>query len=237
MRRVIPIAKDDVSPSLAAVLRSQGIPEGTAASERVMQLAEMSLIIYRELSAPVGLVMEIGREEFAAVYYGQGLNERSAPLGRIAPAAERLALFAITLGKDVSDRISLLFDEQEFALGALLDGVASESAEMASHVLESQYQEHLKLNGLLNAGLGLLPFSPGYCGWHISAQRKLFDILQAEEIGIYLGETFLMEPLKSVSGVIVAAPKEAFVFDDDFPFCATCRTRTCRERIQAVLAQ
>ena len=237
MRQIIPITKDAVSPSLAAVLRSQGISEGTAASERVMQLAEMSLIIYHELSAPVGLVMEINREEFTAVYQGQGLNEKSTPLGQIAPAAERLALFAITLGKDVSDRISLLFDEQEFALGALLDGVASESAEMASQVLESEYQEYLKRNGLLKAGIGLLPFSPGYCGWHISAQRKLFDVLQADEIGIFLGESFLMEPLKSVSGVFVAAPKEAFAFDDDFPFCATCRTRTCRERIQAVLAQ
>ena len=237
MRRIIPIAKNDISPSLAAILRSQGIPEGKAASKGVMQLAEMSLIIFRELSTPVALVMEIGREDFAAVYHGQGLNEKSAPLGQIAPAAERQALFAITLGKAVSDRISLLFDEQEFALGALLDGAASESAELASQVLEFEYQGYLKQNGLLHAGRGVLPFSPGYCGWHISAQRTLFELLRPEEIGICLGESFLMEPLKSISGVFVAAPKEAFVFDDDFPFCATCRTRACRERIQSVLAQ
>jgi hypothetical protein len=44
-----------------------------------------------------------------------------------------------------------------------------------------------------------------------------------------------MHPLKSVSGVLVAAAREAFMFTDDFPFCRDCRTRSCRERIAAVL--
>jgi cobalamin-dependent methionine synthase I len=149
--------------------------------------------------------------------------------------ATQFALFAVTLGSGVSERISLLFDEQEFALGALLDGAASESAEIACRVTETEYRRALTLQGRLNNDHGVLPFSPGYCGWHISAQRLLFDLLRPGEIGIALGETFLMEPLKSISGVLVAAPKAAFLFDDDFPFCATCATRTCRDRIQAVV--
>jgi len=235
MRSVVTIKKSDIRPSLAVVLRSQGIDDPSSVSGRVKQLAEMALIILHDLATPAGIVMDIGRSEFEAVYRGEGLNEDSTPLSLIAPAAAQFALFAVTLGSGVSERISLLFDEQEFALGALLDGAASESAEMACRAIGTEYRRTLTLQGRLNNGHGVLPFSPGYCGWHISAQRSLFDLLRPGDIGIALGETFLMEPLKSVSAVLVAAPKEAFVFVDDFPFCATCATRTCRDRIQTVM--
>ncbi len=237
MRRTVSLNKDRVMPSLAAVLRSQGIPDRSLASKRVIEVAEMALIIHRELAAPAGIIMDIDHAAFDPVYRGLGLNEETTPLGLVAPAAEQLALFAITLGRAVSDRISLLFDEQEFALGSLLDSAASESAEMACEVLRSEYRRHLDGQGRFHAELGLLPFSPGYCGWHISAQRALFDVLQPGGIGLSLSETFLMEPLKSISGVFVAAPKPAFEFDDDFPYCTTCRTHTCRERIAELSVQ
>jgi hypothetical protein len=237
MREVISIGKEQVVPTLAAVLRTQGIPDRSLASERVTQLAEMALIVYRELTAPAGIMMEVDQDEFSAVYQGLGLNEESTPLDLIVPAAEQLALFAVTLGNAVSERIALLFDEQEFALGVLLDGTASAGAEIACNMLRTEYHSHLDQQEKLDSSFGVLPFSPGYCGWHISAQQKLFKTLEPGAIGISLSETFLMEPLKSVSGVFVVAPKAAFDFDDDFPFCTTCQTRTCRDRITDVMVQ
>ena len=53
---------------------------------------------------------------------------------------------------------------------------------------------------------GVLRYSPGYCGWHVSGQINLFNTLTPEKIGITLGESCLMNPLKSVSGVLVAGP-------------------------------
>jgi len=237
MRKTVSLIKEKVMPSLPAVLRTQGIPDRALASQRVIELAEMALLIHRELAAPAGIVMEISPEKFGAVYQGVGLNEDSTPLDLIAPKADQFALFAVTLGKAVSDRIALLFDEQEFALGAILDGVASESTELACELLRSEYRRDLEREKRFGSEQGLLPFSPGYCGWHISAQRMLFDVLKPDGIGVQLGETFLMEPLKSISGVFVVARKTAFEFDDDFPFCTTCRTRTCRERIAELAVQ
>lgn len=140
MRRTVSLNKDKVAPSLAAVLRSQGIPDRALASKRVIEVAEMALMIHRELAAPAGIIMEVDRDAFGAVYYGLGLNEDATPLGLVVPAAEQLALFAVTLGRAVSERIALLFDEQEFALGALLDSAASESAEMACEMLRIEYR-------------------------------------------------------------------------------------------------
>jgi hypothetical protein len=43
-----------------------------------------------------------------------------------------------------------------------------------------------------------------------------------------------MQPLKSVSGVLVAGPGSIHDFDDDFDFCDECATRQCRERIASI---
>jgi hypothetical protein len=80
-----------------------------------------------------------------------------------------------------------------------------------------------------------LRYSPGYCGWHVSGQRKLFDYLLPEEIGITLRESFLMQPLKSISGVVIAGRRQIFDFENTFDFCDDCSTWTCRERISAIL--
>jgi hypothetical protein len=39
-----------------------------------------------------------------------------------------------------------------------------------------------------------------------------------------------MQPLKSVSGVLVAAPPEAHHIEPAYPFCVDCTTQGCRER-------
>jgi hypothetical protein len=79
-----------------------------------------------------------------------------------------------------------------------------------------------------------LRYSPGYCGWDITGQRQLFQALRPEEIGITLRESCLMEPLKSISGVLVAARPEVHRFDNNYPFCSACTTQTCRSRITAI---
>ena len=72
-------------------------------------------------------------------------------------------------------------------------------------------------------GIGVLRYSPGYCGWHISGQRRLFAHLRPERIGITLHDSYLMEPLKSVSGVLIAGAKEIHAFADTYPLTLTSK--------------
>lgn len=46
------------------------------------------------------------------------------------------------------------------------------------------------------------PYSPGYCGWHVSQQQLLFSLLPDTPCGISLSDSSLMSPMKSVSAVI-----------------------------------
>jgi hypothetical protein len=43
-----------------------------------------------------------------------------------------------------------------------------------------------------------------------------------------------MQPLKSVSGVLVAGAGEIHDFDNDYDFCDTCTKHQCRERIASL---
>jgi hypothetical protein len=79
---------------------------------------------------------------------------------------------------------------------------------------------------------GIMRYSPGYCGWHISAQKKLFEYLKPKEIGISLLESYLMTPLKSITGVLIAGKRTIHIFNADFPFCSKCKNHSCQNRIK-----
>lgn len=206
-------------------------PDERARAQRIEILIARALEMAADLLAPAGLWREVTRAEFAAVYAGAGKNAPRTPLAAIYPRAEGIALFAATLGAAVSERMARLFAEREFALAATLDAATSLAAEGAAEAVLARYRDRLEARGALRPGTRLLRYSPGYCGWHLSGQPALFAVLRPERIGLALRESHLMEPLKSVSGVIVGGPEEIHRFNDDFPFCSECRSRSCRARM------
>jgi len=207
-----------------------------------MRSLEHALGLFRQLARPVGIVAGVTTEEFAGVYQGDGGNEPETPLAAIFPKATKLALFAATIGDEVGEEISRLFGLHEFDLGYLLDAVASSGTERLADLVQDAYcrevgiQESAVLNSAicnLHSEL-VLRYSPGYCGWDISGQKRLFQALRPEEIGITLRPSCLMEPLKSVSGVLVGGRPEIHEFDDSYPFCHACATHSCRERMSGI---
>jgi hypothetical protein len=179
-----------------------------------------------ELARPVALQAEISSGQFARIFRGRGLNGAWTPLEEIFPRAERLDLFAATLGPVLSEEIQKLFDQGDLAAAVMLDAAASIAAERLVERLEQALARA--------TGLAVLAYSPGYCGWHVSGQEALFASLEPERIDITLNDSFLMTPLKSVSGVLVAGAPDIHDFDDDFACCAECATRECRARILRV---
>lgn len=237
MRTTLKFAAGDVLPTLKSVLVAQGIPPWKTPADRIVRLAEKALSAYRETAEPAAVWMDIPRPEFMALFQANGKNAAESPVGPVAGSADDLALFAVTLGQRISDEISLLFERNDFAAGALLDAAASEGADLAAAQVERAYRDHLRQSSRFNSRQATLRFSPGYCGWHIRGQEELFGALDPSAIGIRLNESCLMQPLKSVSGVVVSGNKEIFYFEDTFSFCRDCATHTCRDRIGDVMNQ
>lgn len=237
MRTITPISVEAALPTVRAVLEAQGIPHFQQNNDRTKSLAREAITLFQEKAKPIGILMEVPKDQFTHMFYGEGRNENESPVAPISQASTTLALFAVTIGEAICKEISNLFQTNDFALGSMLDAAASEGTEITAQVVETFYRKHLKETGKLSSRDGILRFSPGYCGWHISGQRKLFDALQPAEIGITINDSFLMQPLKSISGIIIAGEKETFYFDDTFSFCKDCADHSCRERIQTIMDQ
>jgi hypothetical protein len=45
-------------------------------------------------------------------------------------------------------------------------------------------------------------YSPGYCGWRVAEQQRLFKMFPVDFCNIRLTESMMMDPVKSVSGII-----------------------------------
>jgi len=236
MRKVLNISINDIIPSVKTVLRGQGIPPHVKPDERMIRLTEEAISIFQQKAKPIGLLSEISKDEFTNVFVGDGRNEIDSPIEKIYKVSDEFAIFAVTVGEDICSEILSLFKRNDFAIGSLLDSTASEGTEMAAQVIEDFYKKQLVKSGHFSKIKGILRFSPGYCGWHISAQKKLFQILHPEDIVITLNASFLMQPLKSISGVIITGKKDIFEFEDTFSFCKDCSTHTCRDRIDSLSA-
>jgi hypothetical protein len=223
----------DTIPPRDAVLRLQGISPGERVPMRIHVLIEQATAIYLDVAEPRAIARDISAEEFAVVYRGEGRNSHETPLETIFPKADRLALAAATIGTRVTDKIRDLFDHRDLALGCALDSVASAAADHLGDLLGPW---ELSRAAERPPDWQVLVYSPGYCGWDVTGQRTLFNFLRPEAIGITLNESCLMQPLKSISGVLVGGAAEIHTFVPAFAFCKFCGDKQCRERMASVRA-
>lgn len=234
MKVIVDFTVEDVKPKRSTLLEQQGGSPGEAVPARLDKLFDDALRLLGELAEPTGLLEEIERDDFAAVFLGHRRNESRTPVGDIFPIADRLALFAVTLGDRIAREISERFAASDLALASLLDAAASMATDNAAELVERRYGCQVAAEGEAERDTYAMRYSPGYCGWHISGQAKLFEVLCPGRIGISLSESFLMEPLKSVSGVILVGRRKIHEFEMNYSFCADCEPRGCRGRIQAL---
>jgi cobalamin-dependent methionine synthase I len=152
-------------------------------------------------------------------------------MDEIVPRAHGFALFAATLGQELDDDVREMFAHGDPAQGFMLDMVASSAADRLAHLMADAFMAALAASGRASDGWHALPYSPGYCGWHVSGQRALFDRLEPAAAGIALTSSCLMQPIKSVSGVVIVGPAQAHRFRPNYPFCDVCATRECLPRM------
>jgi hypothetical protein len=229
---ILDFAPRDVTPDRAAVLNQLGIPRDAEVTPRIDRLCTAATTLLAAHVAPAGVLAEVAPEQFAGIYQGEGKNAPVGPVAHIFPQAEHLAVFAVTLGEGIARALQACFADGDFALAYTLDAAASVAADGAAALAERRYEEMLRGRGWTTVDGAALRYSPGYCGWDVTGQRRLFAYLRPERIGLTLTDSCLMQPLKSVSGVFLAGPKAMHRFRPDYDFCDRCEDRTCRTRLR-----
>ncbi len=168
-------------------------------------------------------LVEAGRAEgrFDALTVGGTVFATQKIVAGALGRAERAAVFACTIGPALEEwaREQMAHDP---ALGFIADAVGSAVAEALADRLHDRIELEMARRGWRITNR----YSPGYCGWSVAEQHALFALLPAEFCGITLGESALMHPVKSVSGIIGVG---AAVKHSDY-LCDVCTVRDCTYR-------
>lgn len=110
--------------------------------------------------------------------------------------------FAATAGEAVTVRCRNLNDAGDQVYSYVLDTLGSVVAEKASERMMEWLETQLApANWAISDS-----YSPGYCNWDVAEQQKLFSFFPPGFLGITLLPSSLMNPVKSISGVIGAGP-------------------------------
>ncbi len=149
---------------------------------------------------------------------------KSRVIARLLESCEKAAIFALTIGNHLEDMVAYLAENGLVLQATVLDAVGSSATEKLADYVEDRIKRMANLEGLIASQR----FSPGYCDWAVSQQKKVFQSLCDDTAGIRLTESLLMIPQKSVSGIIGIglASKEI----ENYNPCPTCKKRNCPGR-------
>ncbi len=112
--------------------------------------------------------------------------------------ANKLALFVCTAGNKISEQAQEELSEGDPVAGYILDLLGSLTVEAAIEDMQNDLETiHSKEGSSISNR-----FSPGYCGWKVEEQHKLFSLFPEGFTEITLTSGALMNPIKSVSGLI-----------------------------------
>jgi hypothetical protein len=134
--------------------------------------------------------------------------------------AESLALFIVTAGKGIQEWIHQCKERQDIEKAYVIDVVGSEIVDLAGIQIMNNTEKKLQQNGLAISDM----FSPGYCDWPVDDQEALFSFFPTNCCGIKLTESLLMDPIKSISG-IMGVGKNIKRYGENY--CAHCQKTDC----------
>ncbi|MBO6189141.1 MAG: methionine synthase [Prevotella sp.] len=204
---------EDLQISLADVYEQMGYRD-----------AEPDEATQRETLAVIGEVQGWLRPRFC---YQVVRLQPDFDMGRIIlrqlHGAEAYVLFICTSGMEFEAYQQRLKDAGDVVRIFIADALGSVIAEKTADRMEDHLQESIDKLGWQHTNR----FSPGYCGWHVSQQQRLFPLFQGHTCGVTLTDSSLMVPIKSVSG-IVGIGKEVRRLDYS---CGLCDFKQCYKRM------
>ena len=112
--------------------------------------------------------------------------------------SEIIAVFVCTNGKRLEKHFESLFQKGEILEGYIYGLIGSEAVECLAELTHQYIDQQTKAQGLSITNR----FSPGYCRWNIAEQHLLFSMFPKNSTSINLTDSALMDPIKSVSGII-----------------------------------
>jgi hypothetical protein len=226
-RKTFQIELDDLELDVVKIERTIGYEEGESHEtihdliDEVLKDAKMICSIRAEYRIFDNIV-------FAEAERSICINDQVFIIGKIIFNQIRksvsAAMFLCTAGEEIGKRSRQAMKEGDLLRGYIYDVLGSEIVEAAAGLMENELETRMAEKGMKITNR----FSPGYCGWDVAEQHKLFRLMGDNYCGIRLNESALMDPVKSVSGIIGLGEnvkRKAYT-------CSFCDMRDCIYRKQ-----
>jgi hypothetical protein len=133
-----------------------------------------------------------------------GVKIGGGPVMAVVAGAEELFVAVCTAGPALDERIREYRERGRYLQMLLLDELGSWAVDQLRQQLYERVQAELVERGWRTSS----PLSPGESDWPMREQRIIFKLLDTAEIGVALGPSFMMSPLKSLSVIFGAGAQE-----------------------------
>jgi hypothetical protein len=146
-----------------------------------------SVLMVKEVKVAQGLIL-----------HDSGNLRCGSRIARQISGSDSFALFIATAGSSFDTWVKSKATEGDLLAEYMCSSIGSVIADKVADLVQGEIY-----NYAVSRGKGITNrYSPGYCSWNIREQHRIFDLLPAEKIGVSLTPSFLMQPVKTISGLI-----------------------------------
>lgn len=146
--------------------------------------------------------------------------ETGKVIARSLRKSKRIAIFVATAGLEYEKLVSEIKMEDDCISSFILDSIGTCLVENTGNYMEEILEKEIADDNHTNR------FSPGYCGWNVVEQQKLFSLLPQRICDIRLSDSCLMYPIKSISGFIgIGKEVSTKIYS-----CHICEMKSCFKR-------
>ncbi len=145
-----------------------------------------------------GRRISIKEKSFSNIVLSNSVVFESKNLSKMIGDCEEIILMGATAGEDVIESIREDAEANQLTRGVVLDAVASEMVDASLDWIVDYFNRELRRE---NKRLTKSRFSAGYGDFILENQKKIYDVLEFERIGVKINENYILMPEKSVTAV------------------------------------
>jgi hypothetical protein len=191
----------DARPEPADIEKVLGYPTGQASAPVVAAIQHLFRGSQDLWSIQGGCVVypsiTLDRRRHSVDIQGLNFDVGKVVAGQLTDA-KAMAVFVCTAGSGIEQLSRQQMSSGDPVTGFIADTLGSLVVENAMDQVQARLAAAAKDRGLEISER----YSPGYCGWQVDEQQKLFRLLPDGFCGVRLTDSSLMQPIKSVSGFI-----------------------------------
>ncbi|MBW1996741.1 MAG: hypothetical protein JRJ29_02120 [Deltaproteobacteria bacterium] len=154
------------------------------------------------------------------------LNLKSCNLSKTLRICEETVCFAATIGDRIEKVIKRCMSKNRYSDAYILDAMGSVAIE---NVVE-QFHQRMALHYNKLGKAVTLRFSPGYCDWPVTDQKKIFSLFDSDQIGIELLDSCFIVPRKSILGIFGVYASNNGISNFSYNPCSECPKLDCKTR-------